>query len=72
MISRMTAYLVDGRAEKELMEGMGAPLSTFSALEKMAYALGMLDEQKYRSIYAIRKTRNEFAHKITRSLTTPT
>jgi DNA-binding MltR family transcriptional regulator len=38
------------------------PLSSFAAKAKVAYALGLIDEQTKKDLDYIRKIRNEFAH----------
>lgn len=61
----LESFLVEGRAGADLLDGMNAPIGTFSARIQVAYALGLIDQREYDSITAIRRIRNEFAHKIT-------
>ncbi len=55
-------FLLDVAATAELVEGFNAPLGTFSARIKAAYALGLISEEQHKDINLIRKIRNEFAH----------
>jgi mannitol operon repressor len=44
-----------------------APLSTFSARIRIAFALGLISELEYKQCEIIRNIRNDFAHKLERS-----
>lgn len=57
------AFFADVPTSKELLEGMNAPLGTFSSRLSAAYSLGLIQENEYREINIIRKIRNEFGHK---------
>jgi mannitol operon repressor len=60
----IAARLVDHPDTAALLDGFNAPLGTFSARTLAAMALGLLSENEYRDCIAIRKIRNEFAHKL--------
>jgi DNA-binding MltR family transcriptional regulator len=47
-----------------LFGGYG-PLSTFSALADVSYAMGCIDKATYEKIGLVRRIRNEFAHSLT-------
>lgn len=64
----LESFLVDGRVKKELMEGLTAPLGSFSARTNVAFAMGLITKQEYDTINAVRSVRNAFAHNITTSL----
>lgn len=55
-------FLVDVSATNELVDGFNAPLGTFSARTKAAFALGLISAEQHKDINLIRKIRNEFAH----------
>lgn len=63
------AFFVEERMNKKLLlriiEGPNAPVGTFSSRILMSYALGLINEQEYQSIEAIRSIRNKFAHELT-------
>lgn len=58
----LDAYLRDGKAKAELLEGFNAPLGTFSARIKACYVCGLISDEQYKDLEAARKIRNEFAH----------
>ena len=58
----LRAFLIQGEATNRLIDGFNAPLGTFSARVKMAYALGLIAEDQYADLEHLRKIRNEFAH----------
>jgi len=61
--SLLEAFIVDDpKRIAELFDGVGAPLSSFSAKIQMAYALGFVSPSELRDLELIRKVRNEFAH----------
>jgi DNA-binding MltR family transcriptional regulator len=61
----ITAYLIDRKKiVRELLIGGNAPLSTFSARNKMAYCLGLISRCEYFNIDTIRDIRNKFAHQL--------
>jgi DNA-binding MltR family transcriptional regulator len=55
-------FMLDVTAATDLVEGFNAPLGTFSARTKAAYALGLISKDEHKDINLIRKIRNEFAH----------
>ncbi|EZP69576.1 hypothetical protein BV96_04116 [Sphingomonas paucimobilis] len=57
-------FMVEGRVTSDLISGPSSPLGSFSGKIHLAYALGLIDEEEQRSLHAIRKVRNEFAHNI--------
>ena len=58
----LCAYLREGKASADLIEGFNAPLGTFSARNKAAYAVGIVSDHQYADLELARKIRNEFAH----------
>lgn len=60
----LRAFMVNGNIAGRLLDGGTAPLGTFSARIKMAYALGLIDNHELTECDLIRKARNEFAHSI--------
>lgn len=56
------AYLVPGKARKELFAGNSPPLGTFSAKINLCRALHLISDDEFTSLHTIRKIRNEFAH----------
>lgn len=58
----LKAFMLDSRFTGELLNGFNAPLGTFAARASAAYALGLLQENEFKEITAIRKIRNEFGH----------
>lgn len=58
----LRSFLADVPETKELTTGFAAPIGTLAAKAKLAYALGLLDDELYKSINTVRKIRNEFAH----------
>jgi len=53
---------LDDSEKKELFAGDSAPLATFSAKTKIAYALGMFGKNTKKELDRIRGIRNAFAH----------
>jgi mannitol operon repressor len=63
----LRSFFVVGKTVKtvtELLDSGTAPLGTFSARIKAAYALGLIDDVELTECDLIRKIRNEFAHTI--------
>jgi hypothetical protein len=58
----LRAYLRPGKAADDLVDGFSAPLGTFSARIKAAYALGLLSNEQMADLDLLKKIRNEFAH----------
>ncbi|AWG83697.1 MltR family transcriptional regulator [Vibrio parahaemolyticus] len=54
--------LSDTKESKALIEGFNAPIGTYSARIKLAYALSYITEDEKKDLECIRKIRNEFAH----------
>lgn len=55
-------FIESSSAAKELITGFNAPLGTFSSRISAAMALGLIQENEFKEITAIRKIRNEFGH----------
>ena len=65
LTSLFEKYLILNKdLRKDILEYSLAPLHTFSNKIKMAYSLGLIDKEKYKSLDYIRKIRNKFAHRI--------
>jgi mannitol operon repressor len=60
----LRSFFAAGKTAGELLDGGTAPLGTFSARIKAAYALGLIDDFELTECDLIRKVRNEFAHSI--------
>ena len=60
--SLLKAFMLPSEATSQLLEGFNAPLGTFSARLKAAYALGLITKGQYEDLEHLRKIRNEFAH----------
>jgi mannitol operon repressor len=58
----LSAHLAIEDLANDLVRGNDAPLGTFSARIKMAYALGLITELEFQESNIIRRIRNEFAH----------
>jgi hypothetical protein len=58
----LVAYMVQCNEAKELVEGFNAPLGTFAARIKAAYAMGLLLREQHDDLDIARKIRNRFAH----------
>ena len=58
----LAAFMLEGKASKDLLHGFSAPLGTFSTRIKMAYSLGLIDDTSRSALDRIRKLRNSFAH----------
>ena len=61
----IATHLANGFDEKEIFEGPGAPLGTFSAKIAMAAALGIIQRAEREDLDTIRNIRNAFAHSMT-------
>ena len=59
----LRAFMVSANAAEPLLDGATAPLGTFSARIKAAFAFGLIDDHERRECDLIRKVRNEFAHR---------
>lgn len=58
----LLAYLREESQAIKLVSGFNAPLGTFSARVKAAFALGLLLQDGYETLETLRKIRNKFAH----------
>ncbi len=58
----LAAFFIDSSASRDLLAGFNAPLGTFSSRASAAYALGLIQENEFKEITAIRKIRNQFGH----------
>jgi len=47
-----------------LLDGAQAPLGTFSAKIEMAFRMGLIPTETWKSLHLVRKIRNEFAHNL--------
>jgi DNA-binding MltR family transcriptional regulator len=59
----LRAFMVESKVANELLDGAIAPLGTFFARIKAAFALALIDEKELHECDLIRKVRNEFAHR---------
>lgn len=55
-------FMRPGQSAKDLLEGFNAPLGTFSARIKAAFALGLITDRQQENLDRLRRIRNEFAH----------
>jgi mannitol operon repressor len=60
----LQAFLIEGKAQDQILSGFNAPVGTFSAKIALAAALGLISERERRECDLIRKIRNKFAHNI--------
>ena len=60
----ISAFLIDHRDMKKLLNGLNAPLGTFSSRIIMAYSLGLISEEEYEECNRLRSVRNEFSHRV--------
>ncbi len=58
----ISAFLIDNKSSKELIEGFNAPIGSFSSRIKLANSLGLLIEDEFHLLNSLRKIRNEFGH----------
>jgi len=59
----LRGFMVSPAAASDLLDGGTAALGTFSSRIKATFALGLIDAHERRECDAIRKVRNEFAHR---------
>jgi len=57
--------IATGSPEDNLLDGVYAPISTFSAKIALTHRLGLISTKFCRDLHTIRKIRNDFAHNIT-------
>ncbi len=55
-------YLLPNKASEQLVSGFNAPLGTFSARIKGAFALGLITKEQFDDLEHLRKIRNTFSH----------
>lgn len=55
-------FMLPGDAATALLQGFNAPLGSFSARIKAAFALGLLTNRQQENLERLRRIRNEFAH----------
>ncbi|MDX2210776.1 MAG: hypothetical protein SFV20_10515 [Sphingopyxis sp.] len=60
----ISAYLVRGTAQRQLLEGFNAPIGSLSTKIVLASALGLISDGERRECDLIRKVRNKFAHNV--------
>jgi hypothetical protein len=60
--SLLRAFLMPHDASQQLLTGFNAPLGTFSARIKAAYALGLTTKEQFNDLEHLRKIRNSFSH----------
>jgi hypothetical protein len=58
------SFLIANKNGKSLTDGFNAPLGTLSARIAGCHAMGLISPEEFRECEAIRKIRNEFAHKM--------
>ena len=60
----ISAFLIEHKDMKKLLNGLNAPLGTFSSRIIMAYSLGLISEEEYEECNRLRSVRNEFSHRV--------
>lgn len=55
-------FMIPGEQANRLLNGFNAPIGTFSARIKTAFALGLITEAQHSDLDRLRKVRNIFAH----------
>jgi mannitol operon repressor len=63
----LRAFMLEIKTVDDLFKGGNAPIGTFSAKMKSAYALGLISEDEFHDFELIRRIRNYFAHSMTAS-----
>ena len=58
----LRSFSCEGTSARKLIDGMNAPLGTFSARIEACFSLGLIDDYEYKEISLMRRVRNEFAH----------
>ena len=56
-------FFLDSKVSHDLLDGVNAPLGTFSARISAAYALGLIQKNEFDELNLVRKIRNEYGHK---------
>jgi len=67
----LLAFMLKDDRAIELVDGANAPLGTFNARMTASYLLGLIYEIEYHDLVLIRRVRNDFAHSIHASFSTP-
>jgi DNA-binding MltR family transcriptional regulator len=62
LLAELLKNVLDPAVSGKLLNGSTAPLGSFSARAKMAFAIGVIDDQDFKDIEVIRKVRNAAAH----------
>lgn len=62
LLAELLKNVLDPAVSDKLLNGTTAPLGSFSARAKMAFAIGVIGTQDYKDIEVIRKVRNAAAH----------
>ncbi|SPR97363.1 MltR family transcriptional regulator [Cupriavidus taiwanensis] len=58
----LRSRMVENKSNSDALLNQGRPIGTFSAKIRVAYAMGLIPEDVFRDISAIREIRNKFAH----------
>ncbi|MCW0045458.1 MltR family transcriptional regulator [Brevundimonas sp. BT-123] len=58
----IAAFLIPSNQSDSLLKGFNAPIGTFSARIKTAFALGLINQNQHDDLDRLRKIRNIFAH----------
>ena len=64
LLRLLTAYLIDDRKQVDLLLGQEQPLGSFGARIRVAYCLGLLDNELFGALTTIKRIRNAFAHQL--------
>lgn len=59
----LQAFFLDSKVSRDLLDGVNAPLGTFSARISAAFALGLIEKNEIDELNLVRKIRNEYGHK---------
>jgi DNA-binding MltR family transcriptional regulator len=62
LVDVLRAFLISKSAAARLLDGMNAPLGTFSARIDATYALGLIGADEHSECHILRRIRNLFAH----------
>ena len=57
-------HFLNSKESEDLLNGINAPLGTFSSRNKLAYCLGLITQLELQEIKVIQKVRNLFAHEV--------
>ncbi len=55
-------FLTDTKESKKIVQDFNAPISSFNSRILVAYSLGLIEQQEYYEVEAIKKIRNIFGH----------